>query len=150
MLSKISNAIFLVFMVMVVAFGVLNELRESSLDVFSDKPTWDFTQALLKKNDVVRIVEIDPHSFVEKSVSLGRRSNSVVQYSHRSFVIHKQGDENPQDLYEIEGQVRCYPERRTLNPFDKEEESTYCEIHEQRRTLIQSKASKEPSEIERE
>ena len=133
--TKENNGIGVVFIILLLAFVVFSSLRECSVGTLVDIPTQDFSEWVLRKQGAVKVLKISPIP-LEKYSSSSRRSK--VDYSFRSFVIYKRGGRNQKDLYRIEGEIRCYPKLRTLNPFDQERQSDYCKIQEMNKKRIQS------------
>ena len=99
---------------------------------FDDNPTEGFTRQLLEQHGPVEIIQVFDR--FEKITQVGRQRE--MEYSYRTFVVH-QKDKKTQDLYKVEGQVRCYPGFRTWIPLDDEDPFDFCNVQELKRTLIE-------------
>ena len=100
---------------------------------FDDTPTEQFTKEQLEKKGATKIINIFDRS--EKSKGWGRQK--VVLYNYRGFNIEKNIEINGKKVpHKVNGQIRCYPDFRTWNPFDSEPQETYCQYHEINRSPI--------------
>ena len=113
-------------------FCVLAAIFLAFREYTDDTPTEEFIKVLVKKNGATKVLHI--YDRFKVSVGSGGRSKKIV-YTYRAFDIEKDVDLNGKIIHQlVHGQVRCYIELQTWNPFDTEPQENYCRYHELRQT----------------
>ena len=94
-----------------------------------DTPTVEFIKALVKKQGATEIVNI--YDRFEESGYHG--TSKIILYNYRAFEIIKEVEQNGKIIHQlVHGEVRCYPELESWNPFDTDPQENYCQYHELR------------------
>ena len=124
-MEKLKVILGLAFILMIPVFLVIYYLDES--------PSLEFCEQYLTQHGASKIVKIFDR--FEKVSRSGRYSK--LEYTYRSFEIEKNIDSNGEKIpHLLKGQIRCYPDFRTWNPFDSEKEEDFCNMQELSREPI--------------
>ena len=131
--SKINRLTKIVFSFIVRIVIVLALIEGVFFNLIDDTPTLEFTRSMLDKKGAKKTIRISNRAQMKKTVL----KRSVLKYSYRTFVIERDIKiKGEMILHQVNGEVRCYPEYRSYNPFSAQTENDFCSYHELKRQRL--------------